>query len=228
MLADEGVHRLEVLAISHEHIDHAGGAVAVLREFEVGQLWLTPGIHAHPVIRNLMELAWTRGTAIVLAEQGTVWSRPGIHVEVLHPERRDDDLSINDRSMVLVVHADEHTVLLPGDLEIAGEKRLLQRETMRGIQRLDVDVLVAGHHGAGNSSTESFLAALSPSVALVSAGRRNRFGHPAPETVDRLKRCGAKVYQTGVNGMVRFEASGSGWIVLTENRTAQEESTAGK
>jgi competence protein ComEC len=229
MLADEGIHRLELLAISHEHLDHAGGAAAVLREFEVGQLWLTPGVHAHPLIRSLMDLALSRGTSIVLAEQGTAWSGIEMRVQVLYPAREDADLAINDRSMVLVVQTDEHVVILPGDLERNGEERLLQSAAFRNVVRtLDVDVLVTGHHGARNSSTEPFLAKLKPDIALVSAGKRNRFGHPDPGTIERLERSGATVYLTSLDGMVRLEASDSKWIVLTENKKAKVESTAGR
>ena len=110
----------------------------------------------------------------------------------------------NGASLVLDISCGDFDMLLTGDVEGEGEEALEQR------LKKTYDVLKTAHHGSRNSTSESFLQKASPSAALISAGRDNRYGHPHQETVDRLRREGCSVYQTAQSGSV---------MIVTDGRT---------
>ncbi|MCB1036719.1 MAG: hypothetical protein KDD47_23035, partial [Acidobacteria bacterium] len=121
-------------------------------------------------------------------------------LEVLHPPEEAASLSENDGSLVLSATARGLTVLLTGDLETKGEVQLL-----RGAHdRLRADVLKVGHHGSRSSTDPRFLRAVSPRLALLSAGRANRFGHPHATVLDRLGRQGTRTLRTDQGGAIHL------------------------
>jgi competence protein ComEC len=193
-----------------------GGALAVLREMEVGELWLGPGGHRHPRIAALMESASRRGAAVLMAERGVSVERGGLLVQVLGPDRADRSLSANDGSIVLRAGQEPARVLIPGDLEAAGEAALRKASVSP-----EAEALVVGHHGAAAGSSARFLDEVRPRHAVVSCGFGNRYGHPDPGTVRRLRSCGARVWRTDRDGLVMLESSPAGWRVETARRPAE-------
>lgn len=213
LLSGRTIRRIDVLVVSHGHLDHAGGAFAVLREMEVGELWLGPGFHHDAVLVRLAEHGLRSGTAIVMARAGAEIRRGGLRLEVLAPESHDAAISSNDGSVVVRIGEQPHRLLIPGDLESAGESRLL-----RSGRELRAEALVAPHHGGSGSSTAPFLEAVAPRHAVISCGIDNRFGHPHPAVVRRIERGGARLLRTDRDGMVLLEASGCGWEVSATRR----------
>jgi competence protein ComEC len=122
-----GVRRLDLVVASHADLDHAGGLSAVLRELPVGRLWLPPGGRAEPAFAALREIAQRRGVAIEERAAGdpALWIGD-IEVQPIGPPRSARAASRNDGSLVLRVRVNGRVVLLPGDLELAGEQRLLR------------------------------------------------------------------------------------------------------
>ena len=120
----------------------------------------------------------------------------------LYPEAEASSEDRNDLSMVLKVRAGKVSFLMTGDISSAVEAKLPARQIR------DLDVLKAAHHGSRYASSEAFLKTASPKMAVISCGTRNRYGHPAPETVDRLKACGAILYETTTDGAVIFDLRG--------------------
>jgi competence protein ComEC len=165
---------------SHADLDHAGGLPAVLRALPVRRLWLPPGGRDDPAFAALVELAHARGVAIEERAAEDPPLRIGdLRIETLWPPRGASRRKRNDSSLVLRIHAGGRIVLLPGDLEQAGERGLAAAE-------LHADVLKLGHHGSRTSSSRAFLRAVSPALAIVSAPRHGRFGMPHREVVERL------------------------------------------
>jgi competence protein ComEC len=205
-LAGLGCRRIDVLVLTHVHSDHAGGAASILRQFEVGEVWLGPAALASPRGRYLATLAREQGSAVVIAKAGETSSSGGVRLEIVHPAVTDLDLPPNGRSLVVRVSSGRGSILIPGDLESDGERRLLRRQTDAG-----ADVLVVGHHGARTSTTEDFLRAVGPELGVIAAGRLNRFGHPDPGVLDRLRRHGVTILRTDRHGLVRLVCDGSGW-----------------
>jgi len=211
-----GCRRLEALILTHDHDDHAGGAVSVLREMEVGELWVGAGSCRDPLTRKAAARAIESATAVLLAEAGRSARRAGVLLEFLHPDRADRLLPVNDRCVVVRISWPGIELLVPGDLEREGEQRLLAREA-----RLASKVLVVGHHGAAGSSSEEWIRAIAPRIAIISAGRGNRFGHPHLPVLERLRRAGSDVYRTDLDGTIRLRLEADRIVVdsdLTRKR----------
>jgi competence protein ComEC len=119
----------------------------------------------------------------------------------------------NDASIVLLLQARGLSVLFTGDLEPAGQSRLLASAAARGIS-LDVDVLKVAHHGSAYQSSE-FLAATDPQIAVFSVGADNDYGHPADSTLQALSRLGTKTYRTDLLGDVAVVVDSEGVAVTS-------------
>jgi competence protein ComEC len=193
-----GVRRLDLVVASHADLDHRGGLPAVLRAFPVARVWLPPGGLADPAFADVVASARAAGSA--LEEQGA-GAAPlplgDLAVEPLWPPRGEREGSRNDRSLTLRVELAGRRVLLPGDLEIEAERRLLAS----GVS-LRADVLKLGHHGSRTSSSAAWLAAVDGAVAVASAPRAGRFGMPHREVVARLDAEGYALWWTGRDGAV--------------------------
>ena len=202
LLAQMG-ERLDVLMLSHRDSDHTGGAAAVLAMQEQAALWSSLE-DEHPLHR--LRPGWTR------CQAGQSWVWDGVFFQVLHPpapELAPPSRKPNEVSCVLRIHTPEGSALLAGDIEAPQEQALVRA----GLS--PVDVLLAPHHGSKTSSSLPFLQALAPKMALVQAGYRNRFGHPAPEVVWRYQaqgiqmvettRCGAATWRSYAPTLVQCE-----------------------
>ena len=198
--------RVDVLMISHRDSDHTGGAAAVLAQQPQAQLMGSiEDEHRLQALRPVQP-----------CEAGQQWQWDGVDFAVLHPlpgeggggERARNP---NTQSCVLRIASQQGAVaLLVGDIEKAQEQALLERQAP-----LAADVLLVPHHGSKTSSSGLFLDAVQPRVALVQAAYRSRFGHPAPEVVQRYHergiavwdsaRCGAATWQSTQPAQVRCE-----------------------
>jgi competence protein ComEC len=169
-----GVERLDAMIVSHNDTDHSGGAASVLENFEVAQM-----LSSLPAGHPLLGLA----PGAQRCAAGQAWTWDGVRFEVLHPENAAAKArKTNDLSCVLKVSAGARSMLLTGDIEKPAEAQLLARAP----DALRADVLLVPHHGSRTSSSDAFLAAVRPSVAVVPVGYRNRFGHPNAEVLARL------------------------------------------
>ena len=175
--------QLDRMVISHQDSDHSGGAPAVMAmQPQADVLSSISPEHALQQLRPMQR-----------CESGQSWVWDGVQFEVLHPSPRDYErkLKPNALSCVLRVSSAHATALLVGDIEAAQEKSLVD-----SAQVLKADWLLVPHHGSATSSTQIFLEAVQPSVAMVQAGYRNRFGHPRPDVMQRYQDLGVLVVQT--------------------------------
>ncbi len=195
-LAALGVARLDLFVVTHADLDHRGGAPAVLARVAVDRLWLPYGAREDPDFADVLAAAEARGVPV--EEQGARSPplRAGdLRIEPLWPPADARGGSRNDRSLAVRISVAGRRVLLPGDLEARAEAMLIAS----GVD-LHADVLALGHHGSRTSSTPGLLAAVAPSLALVSAPCHGRFGMPHPEVRARAAAAGAPVWWTGRDG----------------------------
>lgn len=188
--------RLDLLVLSHRDDDHTGGALPVLAA--------QPGVDLLASIEPGRELAGVPPGRPCLA--GQVWHWDGVAFEVLHPDaqalagaRRSNDVSC----VLRVQDARGASVLLAGDIERAQERSLVAGHG----ERLRSDALLVPHHGSKTSSSSLLLEAVQPRVALVQAGYRNRFGHPAPLVAARYAERGIPLYESPRCGAMHWHSS---------------------
>lgn len=209
-----GVRRLDYLAITHGHPDHVGGAGAVLRDLRPREVWEGVPVPSSLALAQLRADARAAGAAWRTLQAGDVENVGGVRVRVAHPPAADWERPRvrNDDSLVLELRYGDVSVVLPGDIE-AGVEGAVAANLDPAAWR----VVKAPHHGSRTSSSSAFVAALRPSVAIVSAGRDHRFGHPHPEVVARYEAAGAVVLATGDEGAVTVCTGGRAVAATTVN-----------
>ena len=197
LLARRGISRLEGVIVTHAHADHCGGLVDVAVHLPIGEVLSSHPSRDSSCLRQL--LRWSRTGWRGLATGDRI-QLGDIELRVLAPPRDATSGEGNGDSLVLLVEGGGRRILLMGDLDGGEEKRLA--EELRGSP--SVDVLKVGHHGSSRSTGADLLAATRPRIAIVSAGARNRFGHPAPAVLERLRNAGTRVYRTDLSGEIRL------------------------
>lgn len=212
-LRERGVRRLELLVLTHPDADHFGGAHAVLTSFRVGQVAdpLLPAPKAG--YATLLEQARADGVPWTAAREGASWNVDGVDIEVLHPPSRgvEEGVEANDASVVLLVRWGDFEALLTGDADAEIERALAPEAG-------DVDMLKVGHHGSRTSTDPELLRWSRPEFAIISAGRRNRYGHPHGEVLRRLEGSGVAVLRTDVQGSIRLLVDRRGEIEVRTER----------
>ena len=187
-LVSQGVTAPDLTVVSHGDSDHAGGLASLRAAY--------PGM---PVVSG----AEDRFPDVITCIRGQHWRWDGVDFEVLYPDA-DAPAGGNDASCVLKVSGAGGSALLTGDIMRKSERRLLELGT--GVLRSDL--LVAPHHGSSSSSSEGFVAAVSPGLVLFPVGYRNRWDFPRPEVVARYAEEGALLGDSANDGAVsvRFRA----------------------
>lgn len=194
------VPRLHRLVISHGDNDHAGGLAAIRAGIAVDRIDASWQALPHDVpYRECLA--------------GRRWQWDGVEFAYLWPVSREDG-DDNERSCVLSIKSGSRRVLLAGDIGSAAESRLLERY---GAQ-LNAEILLVPHHGSAGSSSEPFVAAVQPRIALISSGFQNRFKHPRREVVARYESHGAVTVNTVATGWVELAGSPTGWVWTRRSR----------
>ncbi|TVO53437.1 DNA internalization-related competence protein ComEC/Rec2 [Denitromonas halophila] len=192
-LQDAGVGTLDLLVVSHDDMDHAGGAVSVLRSFPVRRLVTGQGV------------ALGAGPAPTPCHAGKAWIWDGVTFRWLHPaadaQFRDD----NDRSCVLHVSVPGGSLLLPGDVSSRAERAVA---AVGGWPTSTV--VVAPHHGSRSASSEALVAAVNADHVVFSSAYGNAFGHPVVTVLERWHDAGARIWRTDLQGAVSVRLGTTG------------------
>ncbi|MGF2617158.1 DNA internalization-related competence protein ComEC/Rec2 [Rossellomorea aquimaris] len=201
LLKSKGIQKIDKLILTHSDFDHTGAASDLIERVEVGEILITPGSQASDVIMELSEKAAQFNIMVEESEAGEKWSTNSADFIFLYPF--DDHYEGNDDSLVLFGKMGGKKWMFTGDLEENGERELMKK------WNVETDVLKVGHHGSKTSTSDAFLDKLKPDIALVSAGKDNRYGHPDPEVLNRLKSRGITIYNTADSGAVHYKYLGS-------------------
>lgn len=203
-LRARGIDRLNAMIVSHNDSDHSGGALSVLRAMPVDVVRSSLAFES-PIVRA--SIKHRRCLA------GQRWTSDGVRFELMHPlpdayVTRDGKSPVkpNAKSCVLRVEAGGHSMLLTADIEKPQETELV----VRNDQSLRADVLLVPHHGSRTSSSDSFLDASAPSIAIVQAGYLNRFGHPRPDVMARYVERAIPVLRNDVDGAITVTLAANG------------------
>jgi competence protein ComEC len=200
-LLDRGVTRLDAVMLTHPHPDHALGLFAILEELPVGELWQSAGDDEGAFQARLSAVAESRGVPVRVLASGDVFEQGGAALTVLQsggPTRKKD--GVNNQSVVALFERGGRSALLTGDIGSPAEDAL---RDAGAVPR--ADVLKVAHHGSRTSTSPAFVDAVAPRLALLSCGRRNRFGHPSAGTLRTLGRRCIPVLRTDERSDCRVE-----------------------
>lgn len=203
---------IDLLILTHPHADHLDGLLEVLKRYDIGMVLESGVEHSIPEYQEWRELLQKKNVQILIARAGQkINAGGGVVVDILAPfEDYSGKLVKNphEGNVVSRLTHGETSILFMGDAERALEYRLF----LEAPQFLDSDILKVGHHGSKTSSSEDFLKAVSPEVAIIQVGRKNRYGHPAEVVLDRLAAIGAKILRNDLEGDIRIESDGTNFL----------------
>lgn len=211
-LLRHGIHQLDAIILSHPHGDHAGGVAPILRRLTAAALADSGQRYGGHAYADAIATARAESVPILYPRAGAVWhTDDGITLHFLGPSLPliGGRNAINDNSITFLLQYKHFRMLFTGDAGAAAEQRFLRE----GID-LHADVLKVGHHGSAYASTPQFLEAVHPRYAIISVGRHNMFGHPAPRTIAALGRIGATIYRTDENAAVTITSIGTNVSVV--------------
>ena len=177
-LKAKGVKKIKAVFISHEDKDHFGALEKLKNEFEIG-----------PVISNIYNKNLGKKYKFLEMKEGNIYKGKNFSVECLENFSGDE----NSNSMPLLIRINNFKILTMGDLPMEYEQKVAR----------DIDILKVSHHGSRFSTSKDFVNKTSPQVALISAGRKNTYGHPSKEVLDNLKN--VKIYNTQKDGFCKIE-----------------------
>lgn len=205
-LRARGITRIDALVLTHPDNDHIGGATAVLHRLDVARVVRAWRWAPEPDALRTDSAARAEGLQMEDVRAGArIDLDPSVRVRVLGPSPLDAGAEAsNTSSIVLRFEYGTTSMLLTGDADDAAERFLIDRWG----ELLKADVLKVGHHGSASSTSDEFLAHTQPATAVISCGRLNRFGHPAPKLLDRLRTARVEVLRTDVGGAVVLESDG--------------------
>jgi competence protein ComEC len=200
-----GVNALDAFAATHGDPDHIGGAISVVDRFRPRAIWEGVPVPSHLPLRALASLASSTGIEWRTVQAGDRLRVGVVDILTLHPPLPDWERQRvrNDDSVVLAIRYGDVSIVLPGDIGKEGEFQVV-----RHFEDAPLVILKAPHHGSNTSSTQAFLDTLRPAAVVVSAGRNNRFGHPAPAVVERYRAMRSEVFSTADDGAVIVETDG--------------------
>jgi competence protein ComEC len=201
-----GARSIDTLVLTHGDPDHIGGAPAVLRHFAPHEVWEGVPVPPHGGLRDVALAARVARVLWRTVQTADREIAGGVEIRVLHPPIPDWERQRvrNEDSIVLEIRLGDVSVLLPGDIGREAEERLTPR-----LATAPLTIVKAPHHGSATSSTQPFVGALHPAAVIFSAGRGNRFGHPAPAVVARYRAANAVMFRTDEDGAIVLDTDGT-------------------
>lgn len=207
---------LDLIILTHPSADHLNGLLMVLERYQVEQILWT-GIEVDTLgYQQWLELIAKENAALFIAQSGQrIKIGENAFLDILHPvknlegQKIKGGKAINNTSIISRLVFEENSFLFTADIEKRAEQEIIDREV-----HLESDILKVAHHGSKTSSSEEFLAAVSPEIAIISVGRGNPYGHPHQETLEILEKYDIKTLRTDLDGDIKIIFSGKKYEIL--------------
>jgi len=212
VVRDEGFRRIDYVALTHGDPDHIGGAAAIIAEFRPREVWEGIPVPRADTLTKLRIQTQSQRARWANVYAGARVAVDDVEVIARHPHPADWERQNvrNDDSLVLELRWRDVSVLLTGDIG-----RAVERSIAAVLAPAPLRIVKVPHHGSLSSSTPEFVNAIHPTVAVVSAGRANHFGHPTPEVMARYRQAGAAIFRTDWDGAVTVDSDGYSLEVTT-------------
>jgi competence protein ComEC len=201
---------IDMIVVTNPDKDHFEGFIPLLSRYTVDAL-VEPGVSAdeNPVYQEFRRLIAEKSIPIINTRVGQkILLGGGVHIDILFPDRDVEDVSHNDGSLVARLVYANTSILLTGDTTKNIENYLVTKYP----QFLQADILKVAHHGSETSTTDAFVKAVDPDIAIISAGKGNSYGHPRQATLDTLSDNDVETLVTMDEGSITFESDGETWV----------------
>lgn len=209
--------KLDLVILTHPHADHVTGLVEVLERYQVDKIFFTGQVHTAPDYIKFLEIIKEkqisaeivfRGEEVVFDEKTKMkifWPPQELTGQQLIEEtgRDSEKADLNETSIISKIIFQNTSFLFTGDAGEETEKVLLAQGA-----DLSADVLKIGHHGSASATSKEFLKAAQPQFAVISAGKKNKFGHPSQRVLRRLERIGVQILRTDQDGDIQLGSDG--------------------
>jgi len=202
-LQHAGVRHLDYVIATHPHSDHIGGLVAVLGLVDVSGVVMPDILNATETFENFLAAIENNNIPVTFPSSGDRIIAGIIDMTVVAPVQNHGHMDMNNASIVLRLEHGQTSFLFTGDAERESEQLMIS-----GDIDLGSDVLKVGHHGSRTSTVGAFLDAVSPTIAVITVGENNRFGHPHQEVIDRLIERDIHILRTDHSGTIRMITNG--------------------
>jgi beta-lactamase superfamily II metal-dependent hydrolase len=196
-LRSRGVESLDGIVVSNPDADHIGGFLDVLDAYDVAAVYASGDPKGTSTYNAFLRGVREEGSQVIESRAGLVMDWDGTRADAIAPPPRPLFSETNDNSIGILLTLGQARVLLAGDAEKKSEEYMAS-----GPYTGPLTVLKVTHHGSNTSSTPLFLGRFTPKIAVIQVGADNSYGHPTPETLDRLRRTGAKVFRNDEHGDV--------------------------
>ncbi len=207
---------IDLVVMTHSDADHVTGLIEVLERYDVENIVYSNIIRKSALYNAWQEAVAKEGVDIIEPAAGQIVDLGNeVALTILHPAKSLDGVAkekVNNDSVVLMLKYGQTTVLLTGDIEAKAERQII----LSGAD-LNADILKVAHHGSKTSTIEEFLYEVSPQVAVIQVGAKNRYGHPAQEVLKRLKDYDIKYYSNDVDGDIKVVSDGESFQIITVN-----------
>ena len=204
-LINKGVRKIDFLIFSHFDSDHCGGLIYLLENIKVEKILIGKQFEKNENLEYIVNLANKKHVKIIELQAGNkINIEKESSLEILWPSvaEKISENSINNNSLVCKFVCKNFSMLLTGDIESIAEEKLIEK--YKNTNRLNANILKIAHHGSKTSSNQEFLNEVNPKIALIGVGRKNKFGHPNQEVLERLKEKGIQIYRTDQNGEIQI------------------------
>lgn len=202
-LKKQDVKKLDYLVLTHPDADHCGGLDNVIKNFEVGTVFIGNGSADTKTYKDFVQAAMDKNLKPSVPLDNEFKLGNGIFKFY---NQNSTAKEVNDRSLVMLYKNGEHEFLFTGDAGKEVEKAILEK-------MVDVDVLKVGHHGSNSSTSQEFLDKVKPEVAVITCGKDNKYGHPHKDVAKRLEKI--QTYRTDLNGNIVLTSDGKTLTVTT-------------
>lgn len=206
---------IELVVLTHPDSDHLAGLVEVMKNYEIGAILTNGKDCASAICQEFIRLIRQKNIRTITADIGQkINFGLGVKMDILLPAKpsftksTDGKSEDNNLSIISYLTYGADSFLFTGDAEAKEEMELIN-----AWPDLKADILKVAHHGSKNSTGNLFLGKIKPKFSIISAGAKNRYGHPKPETLEKLEKIGSEIFRTDLEGDIKTESNGKGVLI---------------